>query len=63
MSDPISIAIRDAMERFAEQLRKASLHVKDGFYDDDAQRAINSARRETLSDVAGAIDSMFPEDE
>lgn len=59
METPIEAAIREAMLKLAESLRRSAASVRDGYYDSEEQRIANSARRETLEDVASAIVEAF----
>ena len=59
MKTEIDLAIQGAMLKLAEQIRRASKGCRDGYYDSDEERAATSTRRETLDDVASAIDAAF----
>lgn len=52
--------ILEAMSKLAEQLRIAARGIRDGYYEDDTQRASNNTRRETLYEIASVIEMVFP---
>lgn len=54
--------VKNAMAILARQLRSRVKWANDGWYDDAAARARNAAIRDTLEEVASAIDNAFDVD-
>jgi hypothetical protein len=59
MKTEVQAAIDEAMRKLGVQLRKAASGCRDGFYDDEDEKIKTSMRRETLENMAEAIDAAF----
>jgi len=62
MKTEVQLAINEAMLKLGSHLRKAAGRCRDGFYDSDDEKARTATRRETLENMAEAIDTAFDVD-
>lgn len=62
MKDPVFVAVQEAMQKLAKQLRSSAYWCHDDYYDDDARRGANEAKRTVLEEVASSIDTAFDVD-